>query len=56
MIRRTMNISKYTEGLGQEAKELPPNWRCFTEAEVETIIQRVINDKKENTIEQEVTR
>ncbi len=55
-----MNISKYTEGLGQEAKELPPNWRCFTEAEVERIISRVINDKninkKENTIEQEVTR
>jgi hypothetical protein len=59
MIRRTMNISKYTEGLGQEAKELPPNWRCFTEAEVERIVSRVINDKninkKENTIEREVT-
>ena len=55
-----MNISKYTAGLGQEAEQLPPNWKCYTEAEVCTIVQRVINDKninkKENTIEQEVTR
>jgi hypothetical protein len=40
-----MDISKYTEGLGQEAKELPPNWRCFTEAEVERIVSRVINKR-----------
>ena len=54
-----MNISKYTQGMGQAAKELPHRWKCYTEAEVETIVQRVINDKninkKENTIEQEVT-
>jgi len=39
-----MNISKYTEGLGQEAKELPPNWRCFTEAEVERIVSLAVLD------------
>jgi hypothetical protein len=44
MIRMTMNISKYTEGLGQEAKELPPNWRCFTEAEVERIVSLAVLD------------
>ena len=53
-----MDISKYTAGLGQKAKELPPDWKCYTEAEVE-IVSRVINDKninkKENIIEQEVT-
>lgn len=55
-----MNYKKYTQGMGQAAKELPPEHRCYTVAEVETIVQRVINDKninkKENTIEQEVTR
>lgn len=35
---------KYTEGLGQEAKELPPNWRCFTEAEVERIVSLAVLD------------
>jgi hypothetical protein len=50
-----MNISKYTAGLGQKARELPPDWKAYTEAEVERIVSRVINDKKENTIEQEVT-
>jgi len=36
-----MNISKYTEGLGQKAKELPPEHRCYTVAEVELIISRL---------------
>ena len=43
-----MNYKKYTEGLGQKAEQLPPNWKCYTEAEVCTIVQRVINDKNIN--------
>jgi hypothetical protein len=39
-----MNISKYTEGLGQKAKELPPDHRCYTVAEVELIISRLLLD------------
>lgn len=39
-----MNISKYTEGLGQKAKELPPEYKCFTEVEVEFVINRVLLD------------
>jgi hypothetical protein len=39
-----MDISKYIAGLGQEAKELPPNWRCFTEAEVERIVSLAVLD------------
>jgi hypothetical protein len=39
-----MDISKYTQGMGQAAKELPPNWRCYTEAEVELIISRLSLD------------
>lgn len=30
--------------MGQAAKELPPNWRCYTEAEVELIISRLSLD------------
>ena len=51
-----MDISKYIAGLGQKARELPPEWKAYTEAEVERIVSRVINDKninkKENIIEQ----
>lgn len=39
-----MDISKYTEGLGQKAKELPPDWKCYTVAEVELIISRFLLD------------
>ena len=46
-----MNILKYAQGMGQAAKELPPEHKCYTEAEVERIVSRVIND-----IEQEVTQ
>jgi|GEM_PF-6311665 len=44
MIRMTMNISKYTEGLGQKAKELPPEHKCFTEVEVERIVSLAVLD------------
>lgn len=39
-----MDISKYTEGLGQKAKELPPDWKCYTEAEVALIVWRLSLD------------
>jgi hypothetical protein len=39
-----MNYKKYTEGLGQKAEQLPPNWRCFTEAEVERIVYLAVLD------------
>jgi hypothetical protein len=39
-----MNISKYTEGLGQKAKELPPEYKCFTEVEVERIVSLAVLD------------
>jgi hypothetical protein len=39
-----MNISKYTQGMGQAAKELPPEWKAYTEAEVELIISRLSLD------------
>ena len=39
-----MDISKYTAGLGQEAEQLPPDWKCYTEAEVELIISRLSLD------------
>lgn len=39
-----MNISKYTQGMGQAAKELPPEHKCYTEAEVELIISRLSLD------------
>jgi len=51
-----MNISKYTHGMGQAAKELPPEHKCYTEVEVDRIVSRVINDKNINKKEQEVTR
>lgn len=34
----------YTAGLGQEAKQLPPDWKCYTEAEVGLIISRLSLD------------
>jgi hypothetical protein len=39
-----MDISKYTQGMGQAAKELPPEHRCYTVAEVELIISRLSLD------------
>ena len=39
-----MDISKYTAGLGQEAEQLPPDWKCYTEAEVRLIISRLSLD------------
>jgi len=39
-----MDISKYTEGLGQKAKELPPEYKCFTEVEVERIVSLAVLD------------
>lgn len=35
---------KYTAGLGQKARELPPEWKAYTEAEVELIISRLSLD------------
>lgn len=40
-----MDYKRYTAGLGQKAEQLPPSWKCYTEAEVETIVQRVLNDR-----------
>ena len=37
-------LKKYTAGLGQEAEQLPPDWKCYTEAEVELIISRLSLD------------
>ena len=39
-----MDISKYIAGLGQKARELPPEWKAYTEAEVELIISRLSFD------------
>ena len=39
-----MNYKKYTEGLGQKAKELPPEYKCFTEVEVERIVSLAVLD------------
>ena len=39
-----MNISKYTQGMGQAAKELPPEHKCYTEAEVERIVSLAVLD------------
>lgn len=33
------------EGLGQTAKELPPEWKCFTQAEVDQIVSKVLLSK-----------
>jgi len=44
-----MNISKYTEGLGQKAEQLPPDWKCYTEAEVALIISRLSLDTGNKT-------
>ena len=39
-----MDISKYTKGLGQKAEQLPPGWKCYTEAEVERIVSLAVLD------------
>lgn len=39
-----MNYKKYTAGLGQKAKELPPEHKCYTEAEVERIVSLAVLD------------
>jgi hypothetical protein len=39
-----MYYKRYTAGLGQKAKELPPEHRCYTVAEVELIISRLSLD------------
>lgn len=39
-----MDISKYIAGLGQKARELPPEWKAYTEAEVERIVSLAVLD------------
>jgi hypothetical protein len=39
-----MDISKYTQGMGQAAKELPPEHRCYTEMELERVVQLAVLD------------
>lgn len=39
--QRNREFEKLTAGKGQLARELPGNWRCFTEAEVQSIISAV---------------
>jgi hypothetical protein len=37
-------LTQFTAGLGQKAGQLPPDWKCYTEAEVELIISRLSLD------------
>jgi len=39
-----MDYKRYTAGLGQKAEQLPPGWKCYTEAEVGLIISRLSLD------------
>jgi hypothetical protein len=39
-----MDYKKYTEGLGQKAEQLPPSWMCYTDVQVEFVIDRVLLD------------
>lgn len=39
-----MDYKKYTAGLGQKAEQLPPDWHCYTEVQLETAIGRLLLD------------
>lgn len=38
----TVDFKKALEGRGQKASDLPEDYRCFTEAEVEGIVSEIL--------------
>ncbi|NLG18830.1 MAG: hypothetical protein GX556_16010 [Fibrobacter sp.] len=41
-----IKIDKYLQGRGQPAGELPSSWKCYTRAELESIIADILRDQK----------